>query len=88
MSAARFTAYTPLYDSHREVVKFAAYVGGATVACAISREALMDHFENTSKEPASVFSRHRAAIECIAEKLIAKGRYESDGSILIRSSDC
>jgi len=70
------------------VVKFAAIVGNDTIGCEISLEALKDNFENDCLQPTAVFSRHRPAIERIAEKLIAQKRFENDGSILIRSSDC
>jgi hypothetical protein len=88
MGVARFPHSTPLYDSHRMVVLFVAIVSNETIGCAISHEALTDHFENNALQPAAAFSRHRAAIERIAEKLISQKRFESDGSILIRTADC
>jgi hypothetical protein len=70
------------------VILFPAIIGNDTIGCAISVEALADHFENNPMKPTTVFSHHRTAIEHIAEKLIALKRFEDDGSILIRSSDC
>ena len=88
MKAPRFPHATPLYDSHRMVVKFVAVLGTDNIPCAISHEALTDHFGNDSERPVAVFTQHRGAIERIAANLIAKNRRENDGSILIRSSDC
>ena len=87
MKVARFPNST-LYDSGRMVVNFAAIIGSDAINCAISLEALKDHFDNDCTKPTVVFSRHRPAIERIAERLITQKRLESDGSILIRSSDC
>src|SRR5207245_8860400 len=88
MSVARFPNSTPIYDSNRMVVVFAAIMGKDTIACAISHEALSDHFASDQLQPAAAFSRHRTAIERTAETLISQKRFETDGSILIRSSDC
>ena len=87
MSIARF-AKSQLYDSGRMVVMFNAYVGENMIACAISMEALQDHFENNTRKPVETFIRHRHAIERVAETLIARQRFEADGSILIRTADC
>ena len=88
MTVARFPNSISLYDSDCRVVRFAAIVGNETIACAISTEALTDHFENDPQRPAMVFARHRSAIEGIADKLITGRRFEPDGSILIRTADC
>jgi hypothetical protein len=87
MATARF-AKSQLYNPENMTVMFAAYVGEQTLACAISIEALHDHFEGDHQKPTETFTRNRAAIERIAERLIANQRFERDGSVLIRTADC
>lgn len=50
-------------------------------------EARGDHFGGYHEDPAPAFEEHRHSIEKIAAKLIADGRFETDGAILIRSRD-
>jgi len=71
---------------NRQVMKFRAFTGTTRIMCAISREALGDHF-GPQAHPRDIFSSNRATIEGIAEKLIRHGRFEKDGSIFIRGSD-
>lgn len=75
------------WNDDREIVQFRAMDGTKTIPCAISKEALDDHFENGAN-PLGVFRSNRGAIEAIASKLISLRRFESDGSILIGTSDC
>jgi hypothetical protein len=69
------------------VVSFAAVVDGRDVRCAISFEALMDHFGADFKDPRPAFIANRRRIEQLTAKLITQGRFESDGTILIRNQD-
>ena len=87
MTIARFPK-SQLYDSTREIVNFAAIVGDRTIACAISIEALHDHFDGDIQKPTETFVGNRGAIERIAERLISRQRFEADGSIKIRTADC
>ncbi len=77
-----------LYDSGREIVIFAAIVHDETIQCAISLEALHDHFDGDMLKPVQTFKLNRRAIEQIAERLLSRHRFEADGSILIRTADC
>ena len=86
MSVVRFPDSTPCH-SDGLVVHFTAMIEDRTIKCAISLEALADHF-NKDGSPTVVFSRYRPAIERIAKTLISQRRFENNGSILIRSSDC
>ena len=82
-------AFQPLeaWDGHRDVVTFPADVGGKRVHCAVSWEALQDNFGGNNTPPLDCFRVSRAIIEAKADGLIRKGRFEPDGSILIRSED-
>ena len=67
---------------------FTAVVEKHTIKCAISLEALSEHFGKDDLGPTAVFSRHRHSIERIAERLIGQRRFENNGSIFIRRYDC
>jgi hypothetical protein len=76
------------YDHHRrKVVWFTALVNGKQVDCGISIEALGDHFGAYYDDPLPVFRANRERIEAVATKLIKQRRFESDGTLLIRSGD-
>ena len=75
------------YDSARMVVLFSGNNGDKVVPCAISREALEDHFEGGEREPLKAFRKHRARIEHEVLRKYLAGRLESDGSVLIKSAD-
>ena len=75
-------------DGHRDVVSFPADVNGQRIRCAVSWEALQDHFQGDNIPPLDAFRTSRSAIEQVAERLINRQRFEQDGSILIRSQDC
>lgn len=70
------------------VVHFTAILGKYAIKCAISLDALGAHFVKNQMSPLEAFSHHRASIERIAERLIFQKRFENNGSILIRRSDC
>lgn len=72
----------------RDIVTFPAEVNQKRISCAISWEALQDHFGGNSVPPLDVFRANRQAIEAKAVQIINRQRFELDGSILIRTSDC
>ncbi len=74
------------YDSLRRVIIFLGVDGDKKVICAISEEALDDHFED-GKNPIRNFTRNRGIIEGEARKKYIGNLLEEDGSILIRSED-
>lgn len=74
-------------DSMRDVVLFEGKDGNKTVTCAISREALDDHFDANNKDKLKVFAANRERIEHEARRKYLSGRTEPDGSILIRTTD-
>ena len=76
------------YDHHRrKVVWFTALVDGRRVDCGISIEALRDHFGAYYDDPLPIFRTNRGRIEAVATRLITQGRFENDGTLLIRSAD-
>lgn len=75
------------WNSNRDIVQFPAVVNGRNVSCAISWEALQDNFGGNAVPPLDCFRSNRNAIEAKAERLIQNGRFEPDGSLLIRSQD-
>jgi hypothetical protein len=75
------------WDGNRDVAAFPADVNGKRVHCAVSWEALQDNFGGNNISSLDCFRANRSAIEAKAERLILLGRFEQDGSILIRSQD-
>lgn len=57
------------------------------IPCAISREALDDHFRGDNRNKLEVFRENRPAIEDIARRKYLSGRVEPDGTVLIRTAD-
>lgn len=74
-------------NAGREIVSFSAEINGKRIQCAISWEALQDNFGGDSMSPVNCFRANRKAIEAKVEHLILRGRFESDGSVFIRSQD-
>ena len=82
-----FTDKLARYDSVREIAIFDGRDGDRIIHCAISREALEDHFDGDDKDPIKVFRAHRERIEHEARRKYLDGHLEPDGSILIRTQD-
>lgn len=77
-----------VWDGIRDVISFPADVNNQRIRCAVSWEALQDHFGGNDISPLDAFCAKRSAIEGVVERLINRQRFEQDGSILIRSQDC
>lgn len=77
----------PHYDPRHMVVRFDGQDGDVGISCAISLEALEDHFQGGSRDPVKVFHGSRERIEHEARRKYLAGRLEADGSILIRTTD-
>ena len=70
----------PQYDANRLALTFPATAGDMNVECAITAEALEDHFGAASLREADLrgaFLAHRAAIERAAARLIEATRSEA-----------
>jgi fido (protein-threonine AMPylation protein) len=83
----RFLEREERYDFDRAVVIFWGQDGESRVRCAISREALDDHFQRDNKDKLEVFRANRQAIELKARRKYLDGETEPDGSVLIRTAD-
>jgi Protein of unknown function (DUF1488) len=80
-----------IYDQDLPGVRFNAIVGNDTFACAITVDALVSHYganQRQSEQVLQAFDRNRAAIERIADRLIARQPSEPHRVVVIRSADC
>jgi transcriptional regulator with XRE-family HTH domain len=75
------------YDFDRDIVLFRGKEGERTILCAISQEALEDHFAGDGKDPVKIFNANRERIEHEARCKYLAGNLEDDGSVLIRTGD-
>jgi hypothetical protein len=78
------------YDFDRDVVTFIGEAGGAAVRCAISREALEDHFDADDLDKDGrlrKFREHRHEIEGLLRTKYLERPVEDVGSVLMRTSD-
>lgn len=85
-----FADAPPRYDFDRHVITFAAEDNkGERVICAISREALHDHFGTgkTNDERIEIFRRHRQEIERMAREIYLHRPLSPDGTLLIKTAD-
>jgi len=82
-----FPAPKESFVFERDIVFFYAQDGEACVRCAISREALDDHFQGDGKDKLEVFRTNRQDIEQEVRRKYIAGDTEVDGSILIHSDD-
>jgi len=83
----RFSAPEERYVVDRDVVVFWGQDGETRVRCAISREAMDDHFRGDNRDKLEVFRANRQVIEQDARRKYLAGDTETDGSILIRTGD-
>jgi Fic family protein len=82
-----FPAPEERYDIERGVVVFWGIDRDKRIRCAISQEALDDHFHGDNRNKIAVFRENLAAIEEIARRKYLSGRVEPDGTVLIRTAD-
>jgi len=71
----------------RDMVLFYGQDGEAVVRCAITGEALDNHFQGGGKDKLEVFRANRQPIEQEIRRRFLAGDTELDGSVLIRSGD-
>ncbi len=67
-------------DFNRNIIMFKGQDGEKEILCAISQEALDDHFNGE-------FKKNRKEIEHIARKKYLYNELEHEGSVLIRTTD-
>ena len=82
-----FLAPMESFVFERDMVLFYGQDGEACVRCAITREALDDHFRGDARDKLEVFRANRPSIEQEVRRRYLAGDTELDGSILIRSGD-
>jgi hypothetical protein len=82
-----FPAPEARYDGARDVIVFWGLDRDKRIRCAISEEALDDHFHADSRNKLDVFRENLPAIEQIARRKYLSGQAELDGSVLIRTAD-
>jgi hypothetical protein len=77
------------WDHRHQEVRFCAWQISGLVMCRISREAIEDRYSNPPT-PSACLEAAREHFDDIAIKfsdLLAQGRFEKDGSVLLRSTD-
>ncbi len=75
------------YDPHRMMIIFLGQDAAKTIQCAITSEALEDHFKSKTKKPIKIFLENRSAIEHLAVKKYLNNEFESADFILIKTGD-
>jgi len=86
----RFADAPPHYNFSHETVMFEAQAGRERVLCAISREALEDHFgaDGLTKEGRlDVFRKHRKEIQEMARLVYLDRPVPADGAVLITTAE-
>ena len=88
-----FNNSVPAYDFSRDIVTFGAEALGVPVRCAISREALDDHFGtagtsgHTNEERVETFRKNRSAIEHMARHKYLFWPVEEIEAVLIKTEN-
>ena len=78
------------YDTAREVIRFVGESLGSPVNCAISREAMEDHFganDLNAKGRIEAFQRNRSRIEGLVRTKYLHGRVDEPESLLLATDD-
>lgn len=70
-----------------KVATIAAEVDKKRVLCRISAELLCKRFRAPADQPMRAVADNRVVLQAAARRLIEKGAYEEDGSIVIRDRD-
>ena len=74
-------------DERRHVILFPALIEQRQVECAISYQTLWLYFDADYNNPLPAFMVHRQRIEQLAAQCIRNARFESDGTLMLRSQD-
>ncbi len=77
------------WDHRHQEVRFYAWRNSGLVMCRISREAIEDRYGDPPTPNACVYAakKHFNDISDRFSDLLAQGRFEDDGSVLLRSTD-
>jgi hypothetical protein len=85
-----FSAPLPRYDLDRDIITFSGEAGGERVLCAVSGEALEDHFDADAVDHRGklrIFRTHRSEFERMARTKYLSWPVEDVGSVLITTED-
>lgn len=82
-----FAATKARHDFSRESVIFMGQDADKKVQCAITDEALQDHFSGNEKDSMKIFLAHQQRIEHEARRKYLAGNLEADGTVLLKTSD-
>ncbi|MGH7015273.1 MAG: GSU2403 family nucleotidyltransferase fold protein [Stellaceae bacterium] len=88
--ALEFAAPPARYDFERDIVAFLGTAGGAPVRCAVSREALEDHFGANGLDKdgrLEKFREHREMIEGLLQLKYLTQPVEEVGAVLLKTGD-
>ena len=69
------------------VATIVAELNGKRIACRIGQDVLEKKLHAASQEPMQSVTDYRIRLELAAKSLIEKGKFEDDGSIMIRMND-
>jgi len=86
----RFADAPPRYDFDRDTVVFPGEAEGERVLCAISREALDDHFGadgQTKEQRVETFRRNRQEIERMAREIYLNKPVPPNGAVLVTTAE-
>lgn len=89
-SSIEFPEKVERYDSDRDVVLFAGKTLEGEITCAVSGEALEDHFGargSSARARLTAFRVNRPVIEDVARRKLTAHQHETDGSILVKTTD-
>ena len=84
-----YSAQNMYWDSTHEETRLKVLKDGNSILCRISREAIEDHYDSPQSAEACLDAAKQYFEEITDEfgRLIAAGRFEEDGSVLLRSRD-
>ncbi|QLH37901.1 MAG: DUF1488 family protein [Defluviicoccus sp.] len=75
------------YDRRQDAVAFTGLDHETAVSCAVSGEALEDHFGADQRDVMKAFVKHRPDIEALVRRKYLLGQTEPDGSVLLKTDD-
>ncbi|NIA72364.1 DUF1488 domain-containing protein [Pelagibius litoralis] len=78
------------WNSGKMAVQLSAVFSGKEILCLVSEEALADLSRGhigSGDQALSAFRQHAEKIHGVAEALIRAGRFEQDGSVIVRTGD-
>ncbi|MDX1401103.1 MAG: DUF1488 family protein [Kiloniellales bacterium] len=77
------------WDLGQKEIHFNAWYNNSLVMCRVAREAIKDQYgdPSTPTDCMHTAKKHCDDIAKVLDRLLAQGRFEDDGSVLLRSSD-